>query len=108
MYSTLLLDLTRQDVEDERTGMFYSVSGSKVLCSLGAHTESHWLLVLIKVHEQIKIWCVTSYAPYGDRVEMNSAPELLSYMPDSPLGRVGGKVLIQKRRILFNKFLRIV
>ena len=43
----------------------------------------------------------------GGPVDMNSAPKLLSHMPNSPLGGIGRKVLIQKRSILFNKFLRI-
>ena len=40
MYSTFLLDLTRQEVEDERAWMLYSASRRKVLCSLGAHNEA--------------------------------------------------------------------
>ena len=65
MYSALLLDLTRQEVEDERTGMFYSVSRSKALCSLGALAEDHSLLEKINALEWINMWCVTSYAPYS-------------------------------------------
>ena len=50
----------------------------------------------------------TQLCNFGVHTDYKSTPELLSHMPNSPLGRIRGKVLIQKCGILFNKFLRIV
>ena len=50
----------------------------------------------------------TQFRSLGGHTGKKSTPKLLSHMPNSPLGRIGRKVLIQKCGILFNKFLRIV